>query len=435
MKGKPPVDFARFGAVSLPIRHEPVTVLIQDPNAPRREGEPVPMIEKTYDSYVVDARCAGRGRLRAPSVSEAKKIGEPLAKELAQEGESSIKLSPEDKRIYVFARNTLAPYHLPVDEGARQLAGMLQRLKGEPFEKVLQTYENAKQKLILGAKTPEIYELYLFDQEVVRGNGEYHIRDIKKYVGNGFVKQFPGEIISITTPQIDDWLKTLGGKSRSKNNVRDHVIGFSNFAQVKGYLPKDIEHAALGTSIFKDPRKKITTEDEALESIQDVEFYLPDEMRRILAVAPLNVRPSFELKAFSGIRTEETIRFWWVFINEAEKHIKIPEEIAKLKSRILPIMENLQRRLAAYDPEFKRGRVCKDWSTANSLYHAWERICKKAGVPYKRNAFRDCYITYRVALTNDPKLVAMESGNSEKMIRENYLHLATKAQAEDWFSI
>ena len=96
---------------------------------------------------------------------------------------------------------------------------------------------------------------------------------------------------------------------------------------------------------------------------------------------------------------------------------------------------NRRRRLAAHEPEFKRGRVCKDWTTANSLYHAWERICKKAEVCYKKNAFRDCYITNRLAMTNDAKLVAMESGNSERMISEHYLHLATKAQAEEWFSL
>lgn len=71
MNGKPPVDYVRYGAVSLPIRHDPVTILVQDPHAARVEGQPVPMVEKTYDSYYVDARCAGRGRLRAPSVSRA----------------------------------------------------------------------------------------------------------------------------------------------------------------------------------------------------------------------------------------------------------------------------------------------------------------------------------------------------------------------------
>ena len=177
MKREPPIDYVRSGAVSLPIRRDPVTMLVQDPNAPRREGEPAPKIEKTYESFYVDARSAGRGRLRAPTVAEAHKIREPLAKELAKEGTTAIKLSPEDKRIYVFARNTLAPHHLAVEDGARQLASILQRLNGEMFEKVMHTYENAKQKLILGAKTPEIYDFYLFDQKVIRDNGKYIHQD------------------------------------------------------------------------------------------------------------------------------------------------------------------------------------------------------------------------------------------------------------------
>lgn len=434
VKRVPPVEFVRCGAVSLPIRHDPVTMMVRDPKGPRREGEPVPMIRKTYESFYVDARSAGRGRIRAATLAEARKKGKPIVKELAKEGECSVQLPPADRRIYLMAQKALAPHNLTVDEGARQLAGMLQRLNGAPFEKVLQTYEASKQKLILGAKTPEIYELYLYDHEVIRGNGEYHVRDVERFVG-GFVKAFPGEIIPITTLEIDGWLKARGGKSRSKNNARNLIIAFFNFAQQKGYLPQDCEHAALGTSVFRDSRKKITTEEEALENISDIEFYLPDEMRRILAVAPIHVRPSLELKGFTGIRTEEVFRFWWVFIDEVGNVIKIPKEIAKLKCRILPIMANLQRRLAAYDADFKRGRVCKDWSTANSLYHAWERTCREAGVRYKKNAFRDCYITYRLAMTNDPKVVAMESGNSERMIREHYLHLATKAQAEEWFSL
>jgi hypothetical protein len=32
-------------------------------------------------------------------------------------------------------------------------------------------------------------------------------------------------------------------------------------------------------------------------------------------------------------------------------------------------------------------------------------------------------------------MVAIESGNSEKMIRENYLHLTTKEKAQEWFSL
>lgn len=423
-----------WGAVSLPIRHDPVKSRIIDRSVPRVEGQPIKYIEKIYDSYYVDARIAGRGRLRAPSVAEAKKIGEPVAKQLAREGEAAIFIPPEERRIYVIAKKAAQSLNLDVDEAVRQLVGILRQLNGENLEKVMGVYEAVKRKLKLGVKTGTIYDSYLFDQEVIRGNSEYHVRDVEKFVGK-FVKDEPGEIIPIETEQIDDWLRKLGGGSRNKNNARKHVIAFYNFAQQKGYLPRDVEHAALGTTIFKDARKVITTEEEALESIQDIEFYTPAEMRLLLAAAGDEIRPSLELKAFSGIRTEEMIRFWWIFVKEPEGIIKVPKEIAKLKFRSLPIVENLKRRLAVYGPEVKQGRVCKEWTSANSLYHAWVRLCKKAGVPYKKNAFRDCYITYRVALTNDPKLVAMESGNSEKMIRENYLHLTTKEQASEWFAL
>jgi integrase len=387
-----------------------------------------------YESFYVDARAAGRGRIRASSIADAKTKGIPIAKEIAKEGSDVIQLSPEERRIYVIARAALEPHKIAVDAGARRFAEILTQLKGVPFDKVLQVYEACSQKLILGALNTDIFEKYFHEQKEVRGNSVYQLRDVKRWVG-GFVAKFPQEIIPITTPQIQDWLNCFGGKARTKNNARDYVIGHFNFAKKNHYLPDNVAHAAAATTEYKDARKVILTEVEAQESIADIEFYTPDEMRRLLAAAPVNIRPSFEIKAFSGIRTEEMIRFWWVFIQELEKVIQIPKEIAKRKFRTIPMMENLQVRMAAYDPATKQGRVCKEWNTANSLYHAWLRVCKAAGVPYKKNAFRDCYTTYRVALTNDPKLVARETGNSEAMIIENYLHLTTKEKAEEWFSL
>lgn len=434
MKREPPVDYVRAGAVSLPIRRSPVKALIQDPAVPRIEGTPPTLIEKEYESFYVDARAVGRGRIRGATLREAKENGLPVAKEIAKEGAEAIQLPPEERRIYVIAKQALAPFGMAVDAGARRLAEILTQLKGVPFDKVFQVYEACSQKLVLGAVNTDIYLTYLHEQEVVRGNSKYQVRDVKRWVGQ-FVKKFPGEIIPITTPQIQGWLNSFKGKARTKNNARDYVIGYFNFAKKNHYLPNNVAHAAAETTEYKDARKVISTEAEAKESIEDIEFYTPDEMRRLLAAAPINLRPSFEIKAFSGIRTEEMIRFWWVFIKELEKVIQIPKEIAKLQARTIPMMENLQARLAVYDEATKKGRVCKDWNSANALYHAWLRVCEDAGVPYKKNAFRDCYITYRVALTNDPKLVAMESGNSEKMIRENYLHLTTKEQALEWFSL
>lgn len=407
---------------------------IQDPAVPQVEVTPPTLIEKEYVSFYVDARSAGRGRIRGATLKEAKAKGLPVAKEIAKEGADAIQLPPEERRIYLIAKAALAPLGIAVDAGARRYAEILTQLKGVPFDKMLQVFEACSPKLILDATNTDIYEQYLHEQTVVRGNSEYQVRDVKRWVGQ-FVEKFPGEIIPITTPQIQDWLNGFKGKARTKNNARDYVIGFFNFAKKNHYLPNNVTHAAAATTEYKDARKVIVTEADAKESIEDIEFYTPEEMRRLLTAAPVNIRPSFEIKAFSGIRTEEMIRFWWVFLQEAQKIIQIPKEIAKLKARTIPMMENLQVRLAVYDNATKKGRVCRDWNSANALYHAWLRVCENAGVPYKKNAFRDCYITYRVALTNDPKLVAMESGNSEKMIRENYLHLTSREQAVEWFSL
>lgn len=95
----------------------------------------------------------------------------PIAQELAKEGETAIQLPPEERRIYVMAKETLAPFKIAVDAGARQLAEMLKQLGDDSFQKVHDTFKASSQTLKLGAKTPEIFDLYMFDQEVVRGNG------------------------------------------------------------------------------------------------------------------------------------------------------------------------------------------------------------------------------------------------------------------------
>jgi hypothetical protein len=71
LKRKPPVDFAKHGAVSLPIRYSPVKALVQNPKVPHVKGTPLTLIERKYESFVVDARVVGCGRIRATTIEEA----------------------------------------------------------------------------------------------------------------------------------------------------------------------------------------------------------------------------------------------------------------------------------------------------------------------------------------------------------------------------
>jgi hypothetical protein len=66
-----------------------------------------------------------------------------------------------------------------------------------------------------------------------------------------------------------------------------------------------------------------------------------------------------------------------------------------------------------------------------SAYHA----IHDADVPVKRNALRNCYTSYRLAVLGDIARVAEETGNSPKIIREEYLELVTPQAAAAWFGI
>lgn len=225
-----------------------------------------------------------------------------------------------------------------------------------------------------------------------------------------FVKAFPGLLGPIKTPDIDAYLAAVGGSARNKNNHWRSIVTFLNFAQEKGFLPQGILHAAAGTTDYRDPRSQIHSEQDAKALLQPDDIYSPDEMRKILTAADDTLRPTLEIKAFSGVRTEEIVRLWWVMVAEAEQCLKVPDAVGKICARRVPLLPNLQARLAAYGVESKHGRVSVNWPSANSLTRVWRRITEKAGVPYRRNAFRNSYITYRLVLTEDIAKVAEECG-------------------------
>jgi hypothetical protein len=117
--------------------------------------------------------------------------------------------------------------------------------------------------------------------------------------------------------------------------------------------------------------------------------------------------------------------------------IRIPDAVGKVDARRVPILTNLKCRLAAHPAKIKKDRVAVNWTIANSLYHAWQKVCKKAGVPNRRNAFRNSYFTYRLAIVDDINVVAEEGGTSPGELKKNYLSRApiSRAMAGEWFSL
>ena len=435
---KKPFATVTVGSVTISIIAAPVTIRTGSKPAAADSNSAASAPEfKTYQSFQV-AHYEGKRRIlqRRNTPEKAKALAREIAGRLHRDGSRAQYFTEKDRRIYTLAQVKSQSLGLEVDEVCRKYAELQQRLKTGSLEEAVDFYNAHGQRVRHGATIESVYVEYL-EHLTKRGVGHYHLRDVKRYVGN-FVTAFPGLISAIQTPQMDAYLAGLGGSARNKNNHRKGLIAFYNFAQEKGFLPHGILHAAAATTDFRDPRSQITSEQEAIALLQPYDIYSPEEMRAILAAEDEPIlRPTLEIKAFSGVRTEEIVRLWWVMVAEPEGCLKVPDAVGKICARRVPLLPNLQARLAAYSAEAKQGRVSEDWPGANSLTRAWRRVIEKAGVPCKRNAFRNSYITYRLILTEDIAKVAEETGTSPRMIKKNYQSRAaiSRATAEEWFSL
>lgn len=438
ISGKKPVATVTVGSVTIPIYACPVTVTkAVDATVATVAKNGDGTETRTYQSFQLSHFEGARRVLqRRNTLERAKALAKEVATRLNRDGSRAAFLSEKDRRILILAQLAVKPSGKEVDEVCRAFMELQNQVKNGTLQQAFDFFNTHGQRIRHGATVKEILPEYIAHLEK-RGVGHYHMRDTNRYIGN-FVEVCPGLISQIETAHIDQFLSTLGGKCRNKNNHRKAIIAFFNFAREKGFLPHGLPHAANSTTEYNDAREKITSEEQALDLLKPDDIYSPDEMRRILAaVDDEALRATLEIKAFSGVRTEEITRLWWVMVAEAEECIRVPDAVGKISARRVPILPNLKSRLAAYKSEMKKGRVAADWVLANSLYHSWQRATEKAGVPYKRNGLRNSYITYRLIITDNINQVAEECGTSPNMIKKNYQSRAaiSKATAEEWFAI
>ncbi|HZC59172.1 MAG TPA: hypothetical protein VE154_04190 [Chthoniobacterales bacterium] len=64
-----------------------------------------------------------------------------------------------------------------------------------------------------------------------------------------------------------------------------------------------------------------------------------------------------------------------------------------------------------------------------------ERLARMTGIPWRRNALRHSFCSYRVAITGDIPLVSIECGNSVQMIKRCYWDVKHFDERLRWFGI
>ena len=121
-------------------------------------------------------------------------------------------------------------------------------------------------------------------------------RTLKTHLGQ-FGRKFGKRVISsITTTEIDAWLKKAAETPRTRRNKRSSLVTLWRWARDKGLLPQALRTVAERTD-FPSMRKQ--------KRDLVIETWSPVELRIILKTVPPAYLPWVALSAFAGLRSLE----------------------------------------------------------------------------------------------------------------------------------
>ena len=179
----------------------------------------------------------------------------------------------------------------------------------------------------------------------------------------------------------------------------------------------------------------------AKEHRGEIEILRPEELARVLNAAEPVLIPFLTIGAFAGLRHAELQRLDWSEVRLEDGFIEVKAGKAKTASRrLVPIHDNLRKWLLQHHKP--QGPICPYANMSKQLLwlaeavnEAWQKENPPGKFEWKHNALRHSFISYRVAETQNVAQVALEGGNSPKVIFSNYRELVKPADATKWCSI
>ena len=246
-----------------------------------------------------------------------------------------------------------------------------------------------------------------------------HVDDLRVRLRK-FADKFDGApVATITSREIDDWLRSLKVGAVTRNNFRRLIILAFNFAIGRGYATTN---PATTTAEAREPKSK--------PGILTVE-----EASALLVNASPEIVPYLAIGLFAGLRRAEIERLDWSEIDFDSGHIEVTAEKSKSKiaNRFITIQPNLREWLMPFR-KLKGNLTPRDQFEFRRLF---EQARKDAGVePWPDNALRHSFASYHVAHFKDAKALALEMGHRDSgMLFNHYRALVKPKEAEHFWNI
>ena len=329
-----------------------------------------------------------------------------------------LELNSRDRIAYQHALAVLKLTGQPVDSVAEQYAEAFKLLNGTgSIVEAARFFQKHHSTTFARRSGPEIYQEFLDAKKVDNASLRY-LHDIQSRLGR-FAKHFAGDISHITTRELEEWIAALGCGPVARNSTRALVITLFNFARQRGYLPKNQPTEADAVAIAKEPPAQIG-------------IFTPAQMIKLLEKAGPQIVPYLAIGGFSGLRHAELMRLDWREIKLREGHIEVTAEKAKTaQRRIVPIQDNLAKWLRPY--ALTEGKVFA--GHGSRFLGKVTKVSRECGIDWPQNALRHSFASYRLAKCKSAAEVALEMGNSPRIVFQHYREIVTAGESEEWWRI
>ena len=251
------------------------------------------------------------------------------------------------------------------------------------------------------------------------GASQPHLVDLRVRL-NKFAEKFDGQpVATITSAEIDDWLRSLPVSPVSRNNYRRLVVLAFNFAVKRGYATSN---PAAQTDKAREPKTK--------PGILKV-----DEARALLENASPEILPYFAIGLFAGLRRAEIERLDWSEIDFDEGHIEVTAE--KSKSKVANRFITMQPNLREWLLPMRRRKGTVTPQNRFEFRQLFQQARKDAGIKqWPDNALRHSFASYHVAHFKDAKGLALEMGHIDSgMLFNHYRALVRPKDAEKYWNL
>ena len=322
----------------------------------------------------------------------------------------------EDAGIFRAAQSALLPFAgVGVDEACRDYARARKALNGAPLMDAVAAFQRHK-PVKDDRNVAQLVASYV--EELDEHASRAYFNSLRRRLRR-FARSF-GErsVNTISQDELEKWMRGLNVGKRTHNNERQVLVTFFNWCQTKRYLPRGVEHEAAQLKVMHAPAR--------------VTIYTIDETARLMEqlTARTELVPYAAIGFFAGVRPAELARLRF---EEALrwKHGDIEIRADQSKTgfrRLVPMTANLQ---AWLKPFATRHGLIAPRQADDKL----AAFAKHMGLPWPRDVMRHSYISYTVARTEQIGGVALWAGNSEGVVKTNYLEMVTKAEGEAYGGI